>query len=106
MKERWASVDPVTLEREGPVSEPVARQMAEGARRAAGSTWGLSVTGFAGPGGGTEATPVGTVYLGLAGPSGAQVRKAFFPADRDFIRQWSAYMALDMLRLALIGESR
>jgi PncC family amidohydrolase len=67
-KEQLLGVPKAMLETYGAVSEEVAGAMAEGARRAAGATWGLGITGIAGPGGGTEEKPVGTVHLALAGP--------------------------------------
>lgn len=83
------------------VSEPVARSMAEGARERTGSTWALSVTGYAGPDGGTEANPVGTVFIGLAGPEGAQARRFFTIPDRHRVRTIASTTALDWLRKSL-----
>lgn len=104
MKERWLGVPAQMLERHGAVSERVALEMAEGARRAAGATWGLSVTGVAGPGGGTEHKPVGTVFIGLAGPKATQVKRLRLSGDRNLIRQSSAYALLDLLRVTLMQE--
>jgi nicotinamide-nucleotide amidase len=80
------------------VSETVAEAMAHGARQRTGSTWALSVTGVAGPGGGTEAAPVGTVIVGLAGPGGCRSRRATFIGDRERVRVLAAQLALDILR--------
>ncbi|MFM9500736.1 CinA family protein, partial [Streptomyces galilaeus] len=68
MKPRLAGVDPALIETHGVVSEQVAMAMAAGARTATGSSYAISVTGYAGPGGGTESAPVGTVVFGWAGP--------------------------------------
>ena len=87
------------IDEHGAVSEPVAQAMAEGIRRRAGAPFGTGVTGIAGPGGGTEAKPVGLVYLALAEEdSTAQVRKLFFPSDRQFIRTLAVNSALDLVR--------
>ncbi len=86
------------IEAHGAVSEPVAKAMAEGIRRRAGATFGIGVTGIAGPGGGTEEKPVGLVYLALADDSATQVRKLFFPSDRQFIRTLAVNSALDLVR--------
>jgi len=85
----------------GAVSEEVARAMAEGARAALRADYALSVTGVAGPDGGTPDKPVGLVYLGCAGPDGTQVRKGSFPGDRDSVRMFAATSALHLLRRAL-----
>lgn len=105
LKERWVGVRPETLRAHGAVSEPVALEMAEGARRVAGSTWALSVTGIAGPDGGTPEKPVGTVWTALVGPTGSEARRHLFLWERDFVRTASAYAALEQLRRALRGGS-
>ena len=85
----------------GAVSEPVARAMAEGARRAGNASWGLGITGIAGPTGGTPEKPVGTVHLALAGPQGTSAVARLFRGDRDRVRRAAAFEALDLLRRAL-----
>jgi nicotinamide-nucleotide amidase len=82
----------------GAVSETVARAMAEGARTQAGATYALSTTGIAGPGGGTEAKPVGTAYVALARDGDTLVRQLFFPTDRETFKQLVAQTALNLLR--------
>lgn len=90
------------LDRYTAVSEEVAAAMATGARERTGATYALSATGYAGPGGGTEENPVGTVYLGLATPSGVRVTKLRYGMDRNRIRTLAAQTALDLLRRELI----
>ena len=85
----------------GAVSEEVARALAEGARRRAGAAWGVGVTGIAGPDGGSEAKPVGTVHLAVAGPDGTLALARRYPGDRERVRRSAAYEALNALRLAL-----
>jgi nicotinamide-nucleotide amidase len=85
----------------GAVSEPVARAMAEGARRAGNASWGLGITGIAGPTGGTPEKPVGTVHLALAGPQGTSAVARLFRGDRERVRRAAAFEALDLLRRAL-----
>jgi nicotinamide-nucleotide amidase len=85
----------------GAVSPECAIAMAEGARRAGGSDWALSVTGVAGPGGGTPAKPVGLVYIGVAGPAGATAHELRLRGDRERIRERATQRALHLLRLAL-----
>jgi nicotinamide-nucleotide amidase len=82
----------------GAVSEQVAGAMAAGIRKRAGSTFGVGVTGVAGPGGGSDEKPVGLVYIALADDSQITTRKFIFPGDRQFIRTLSVNAALDMLR--------
>ena len=99
LKERWVKVAQTTLVENGAVSQLVAAEMARGARRVAESTWALSVTGIAGPDGGTPEKPVGTVFIGLDGPDGTEVKAHRFHGDREWVRSASAYAALDWLRL-------
>ena len=86
------------LEQYGPVSEPVARAMAEGVRRLTGSDLSVSVTGLAGPDGDDRGNPVGTVYLGLSLPGETLVRRLALGGDRPRIRLLAASNALDMIR--------
>jgi len=95
-----------TLEAHGAVSEEVCREMAEGARAAAGTDYALSTTGIAGPSGAVPGKQVGLCFVALAGPEGTAVRKYQFPGDREMVRLRTAYFAIDMLRLALIGETK
>ncbi len=91
------------LREHGAVSEPCARAMAEGARARARTTYAVSVTGVAGPGGGTPETPVGLVFVALAGPGGTVVRRLRWPGQREQVRAISAMVALDMVRRSLAG---
>ena len=100
-KQRWAGVTAEALATHGAVSEVVARQMAHGVRAAAQVEWGASVTGFAGPGGGSEKDPVGTVYLGVVGPGVDVVERHFWPFDRERVRRWGAWQLMDLLRRKL-----
>lgn len=93
-------VDAALIEEHGAVSEPVARAMAEGVRRRLSADVGVAITGIAGPGGGTDAKPVGTVFVAVASGR-CDVRRMMFPGDRAMIRQFSAAAALNMLRLHL-----
>jgi nicotinamide-nucleotide amidase len=92
-----------TLARYGAVSREVAVIMAEGARAALGADYALSITGVAGPDGGTAAKPVGLVYVACAGPGGTSVREGSFPGDRESVRTFSATAALHLLRAALLS---
>lgn len=104
MKVDLLGVDPALIELHTAVSEPVAAAMAMGARERTGSSYALSVTGVAGPGGGTEAIPVGTVFIGLAGVSSdCTVRKIQYGGERSRIRALTAQSALDVLRRKLSG---
>ncbi len=100
------NLDPKLIEKQGAVSEPVARAMAEGARIRAGSAYGLATTGIAGPGGGSNEKPVGTVYVALASAqSDTVVRKLFFPTDRETFKQLTARAALNLLRRRLLDSA-
>ena len=94
-------VDPKLIEQHGAVSEQVARAMAEGARKRAGSAYALSTTGIAGPSGSSEEKPVGTVYIALAEESGTKIKKLFFPNDRETFKQLVAQAAFELLRRKL-----
>jgi nicotinamide-nucleotide amidase len=103
VKEGLLGVPPELLAEHGAVSEPVAIAMAEGVRRRIGSDWALSLTGIAGPGGGSAAKPVGLVHLGLAGPTGSRGAALRFGESRGrtWIQALSVGEALNRLRLEL-----
>jgi nicotinamide-nucleotide amidase len=103
-KERLLGVPQEMLAEHGAVSESVARKMAEGARRLAGTDYGLSVTGIAGPDGGTEEKSVGLVFVGLSDAEETFAERLDLSAwarSRDAIRERSANRAFDLLRLRL-----
>jgi nicotinamide-nucleotide amidase len=103
-KESLLGVDPEFLRRFGAVSEQTARAMARGVRDRFGADIGLSVTGIAGPDGGTAEKPVGTVHFALADRSGAEVaRKRLFAGDRAVVRRAASIQALELLRRHLSG---
>jgi len=97
-KAEEVGVDPALIEAHGAVSEQVAEAMAMGALDHAPVDLTASITGVAGPGGGTAAKPVGLVYIGAAlRGDGVEVRENRFDGDRDAIREGSVRVALDML---------
>lgn len=105
VKIKLLQVNAADIERDGAVSETVARQMAAGVRQALNTDWGISITGIAGPTGGTETKPVGLVYIGLAGPNGYSSAHEYRRAaqqDRAVIRDRSRSFALDTLRRHLL----
>lgn len=87
-----------TLERFGAVSESCAKEMAQGMLRVSGAEIALATTGFAGPNGGTDQDPVGTVYLALADQNGTAVKRIQLFGERERIRQTASLYAFDMLR--------
>ena len=101
-KTRTLAVEPILLLEHGAVSAAVAEAMAEGIRRRAGTDFGLSITGIAGPDGGTDEKPVGLVYIALVDDVDKQHRKLMLPGDRDLIRWRASQAALDLLRRRLI----
>lgn len=91
-----------TIAAHGAVSEQVAESMADGVRRAVGADIGVSITGIAGPDGGTREKPVGTVWFAVAGPGDhRETLKRVVPGDRHVIRSWAVMVALDLVRRAL-----
>lgn len=101
-KAQMLGVDPALIEKHGAVSKQVAQAMAKGARAAAQSDFALATTGIAGPSGGTEEKPVGTVFLALAAKDApASVKKGFFPDERPTFKELATQTALEMLRRRL-----
>lgn len=105
VKTRRLGVPEELLAEHGAVSEPVARAMAEGSRKQSGTDYAIGVTGIAGPDGGTDAKPVGLVFIALAGPKGTHVVERRFWGDRNRIQVLASSSALDMLRMALEDEA-
>ena len=101
-KTRLVGVPAELIERHGAVSAEVAEAMAEGVKRRAATDFGLSVTGVAGPGGGTIEKPVGLVYISLADDAHTEHRRLMLPGDRHLIRWRASQAALDLLRRRLI----
>jgi nicotinamide-nucleotide amidase len=102
-KTAMLGVDPSLIAEHGAVSERVAKSMVEGARHQAKASFALATTGIAGPGGGTEEKPVGTVFIALASQHAAtEVKQLFFPDDRPTFKELTTQAALEMLRRRLI----
>lgn len=102
LKRRWAGVEGASLDRWSAVSREVALEMAKGVRAQAGATYGLSIVGFAGPGGGTPEEPVGTIYCALVGPDEAECERHHLTGGRERIRGFATYRALELLRRRLL----
>lgn len=112
-KRRHLGVSREALDEHGAVSAPVAREMARGVRDVTDVTWGVSATGIAGPTGGTDDDPVGTVYIGVAyaGPWGtatstATVSRHVFDGDRAAVRAQTVTQALSALQDAIDDRER
>jgi nicotinamide-nucleotide amidase len=99
MKTAWANVPAELIQAKGAVSTEVAIALADGIRRSVGSTLGVGITGIAGPGGGSDEKPVGTVHIALSHAAGVKERGVRFPGDREAIRWHASQLALDMVRL-------
>ena len=106
MKTAWADVPPETIATKGAVSTEVAIALADGIRRRVGSTLGVGITGIAGPGGGSEEKPVGTVHIALASATGMRDRALRFPGDREMIRMQASQAALDMVRVHFLYNGK
>jgi nicotinamide-nucleotide amidase len=102
-KSRMLGVPAELIDSVGAVSSEVAAAMAAGARAASGADLALSVTGVAGPGGGSPEKPVGTVFVALASEDFCQVKQYQFPGDRDRVRTMTCFSALNLLRQQLLG---
>ena len=94
----WLGVDAATIQDHGAVSRETAEGMAEAARQRAGASIGVAITGVAGPAGGTEQTPVGTVFIAVSGEEGVKVKHRRFAGERERVRLLATQTALDLLR--------
>lgn len=110
MKALFCNVPPELIESQGAVSEPVARAMAEGIQTTTGASYGIGITGLAGPGGGSQGTdegkPVGLVYIGITDATGpepvTQIKQLQLMGDRERIRWWATQHALELFRRQLL----
>jgi nicotinamide-nucleotide amidase len=98
VKEKFLGVRAQSLEQHGAVSEPVARQMAEGARKKFGADYAIAITGIAGPSGGSKTKPTGTVFIALAGEFGTAVMHKLNRFGREKFKKTTAQQALELLR--------
>ncbi len=105
LKQSQLGVPAALLDVHGAVSSAVVQAMATGARDRAGADLAVAVSGVAGPGGGTDEKPVGTVWFGLATPAGVQSYRARLMGGREAVRDRAAKCALQMLRFTVMGES-
>ena len=100
-KARVLGVKEETLAAHTAVSAETAIEMAEGARKISGADWAVSTTGYAGPDGGADGTPVGTVYIAVAGKDGTAVKECHFRGQRAYVRTLAASWGFNLLRLEL-----
>ncbi len=103
-KHKLLSVNKETLSKYGAVSEETALEMCIGVRSLANADFGISVTGIAGPGGGTPEKPVGTVWIGICGENVHRAFRFLFSGDRDMVRRQTVITALEMARRAVMNE--
>ena len=99
LKTAWADVPAEIIAARGAVSPEVAVSLADGIRRRVGSTLGVGITGIAGPGGGSDEKPVGTVHVAISHAGTIRERAARFPGDRESIRWQASQLALDLVRV-------
>jgi len=102
LKTEFAGVPPSLLERHGAVSRQVAASLAEGIRERCDTTFGVGITGIAGPSGGTEEKPVGLVFVGVSDGKNTEVVERRFHGDRYRIRYYTSQLALDLVRRRLM----
>ncbi len=103
VKEKVLAVSPDTLTKYGSVSAQTAIEMAKGVRELTGTSIGVSVTGIAGPGGGTKEKPVGTVFFGFASSEKEYTLAKHYVSNRNEFRRYCAYNILDIVRRSLLG---
>ncbi len=103
-KHKLLGVSMTTLEDFGAVSEQTALEMCKGVKHLADADFGISVTGIAGPGGGTPQKPVGTVWIGICGECIHKAEKFVFDGDRQQVRESTAKKALEMVKNAIINK--
>jgi nicotinamide-nucleotide amidase len=101
VKRDLCGVRQASLDSQGAVSETVAIELADGVRSWLAADWAASITGIAGPSGGSESKPVGTVFIGVSGPGFSRARRFHFPGERASIRDRAARGALALVRLAI-----
>ena len=106
LKTAWADVPAEMIAAKGAVSPEVAVALAEGIRRRVGSTLGVGITGIAGPSGGSDEKPVGTVHVAISHGGGIKERGARFPGDREAIRWQASQIALDLVRVHFLYNSQ
>ena len=104
-KKELLGISPETLSRYGAVSYQTAEEMANGIRRLSDASYGLAITGIAGPSGGTPQKPVGTVYIAMATPEKTAIERFHFPGTRHMVQALAAETALDWLRRYLIYDT-
>ena len=104
VKEKVLGVSRATLDTHGAVSEETVQEMLSGILRITGTHYAIAVSGVAGPGGGTEDKPVGTVYIGVAGPSVTEIKRYTFGQKRDTNIEYSSMYALHQLRSMLDAD--
>ena len=105
-KTELAGVPPALIHNHGAVSAEVAEALAEGIRSRSGTDWAVSITGIAGPTGGSPEKPVGTVWIAIAGPSGTTTRLIMATGSRDEIRAQAVAGALDLLLVGMEAGGR
>ena len=101
IKHQWLGVRITTLENEGAVSEACVREMLNGVQKLADSNYAIAVSGIAGPTGGTEFKPVGTVYIGIKTPFSEKIFHCYFNGDREEIQEQSVIFAIEKLEKAI-----
>lgn len=98
IKRKWLGVKRETLENFGAVSEHCVNEMLKGIREKASSDYAVAVSGIAGPAGGTELKPVGTVYIGIIEPNGdIEIHHCLFIGDREAVQNQSAFFAINLI---------